>query len=300
MRVTKKRVNVIFTLVVTAIVVALGGITIMAGEVKRTSDYDLDTEHEISVLSHNLRLTAFDEMFTDNSIVRRLGRMEDLCRTYDADIKCFQEADLVWRNKLKSIFPANEYYVTYQKNTKGLSNPIFVKKSKFDLIDSGYLLLNEAYVADNGKKQESRTASWVKVRDKDTGKTLTMINTHLAFNTKIQIDSCNMMKEFGKNAGTDGYLISGDFNFSMSAKKKYNILATNGSKDMAYAAIKEGKTGVMSTTCHGFGNSDENSRIDFFFGSNNLIAKMYTVVNDLFRDGFASDHYGILTYIDID
>ena len=73
----------------------------------------------------------------------------------------------------------------------------------------------------------------------------------------------------------------------------------NGTKDMAIAATKEGKTGVMTYTCHGFGNAPKMERIDFFFGSKNLTSKMYTVVNDLIDGQYASDHYGILTYIDI-
>ena len=269
-----------------------------ADTIKRTCDYNLNINHEVSVLSQNLRLTAIDEFFTNNSILLRLGRVEELCNRYDADIKCFQECDFTWRTKLGRLFPKDEYFVCYQKNSNGLANPIYVKKSKFDILDSGNILLNDVYTY-NGKEYESRIATWVKVKAKDTGDTLTMINTHIAFHEDIQVSSCKKIKEFAQNAGTDGYLICGDFNFAMDKISRYEIMSKNGSKDMAYAALNEGITGVMSSTCHGFGNAKSYSRIDFFFGSDSLTSKMYTVVNDMFDNGFASDHFGILTYIDI-
>ena len=68
---------------------------------------------------------------------------------------------------------------------------------------------------------------------------------------------------------------------------------------MALAATKEGNTGVMTHTCHGYGKARDMQRIDFFFGSDSLTSKLYTVVNDKIDGQYASDHYGILTYVDI-
>lgn len=291
-----------------AVVVVLGAAGILSSKasVLRTKDCDISAEHEISALSQNLRLTAVFDDGWDNFVMNRYGRVETLCNNYDADIKCFQEADYMWRMKLNSMFNEEEYYHNYYKNSKGLANPIYVKKSKFDMIDSGNFIVSEEYereVTKDGEtkmvKYESRIATWVKVKDKNTGKTLTMVNTHLAFHEDVQIASCTKIMDFVGRCGTDGYLICGDFNFNMHKTSRYSIMTAGGTKDMAIAATKEGKTGVMSYTCHGFGKAKEMQRIDFFFGSESLTSKMYTVVNDLIDGQFASDHYGILTYIDI-
>ena len=298
----------IVSLCTLAIAVVLGTVGILTSKasVLRTAECDISAEHEISALSQNLRLTAVFDDGWDNFVMNRYGRVETLCNNYDADIKCFQEADYMWRLKLNAMFNEDEYYRNYYKNSKGLANPIYVKKSKFDMIDSGNFIVSEEYereVTKDGEtkmvKYESRIATWVKVKDKNTGKTLTMVNTHLAFHEDVQIASCTKIMNFVAKAGTDGYLICGDFNFNMHKTKRYNVMLQNGTKDMAIAATKEGKTGVMTYTCHGFGNAPKMERIDFFFGSKNLTSKMYTVVNDLIDGQYASDHYGILTYIDI-
>ncbi len=298
----------IVSLCTLAISVVLGTVGILSSRasVLRTKDCDISAEHEVSVMSQNLRVTAVFDDGWDNFVMNRYGRVETLCNTYDADIKCFQEADYMWRIKLNAMFNEDEYYHDYYKNSKGLANPIYVKKSRFDIIDSGNFMVSDIYekeVTKDGKKEiveyEDRYATWVKVKDKNTGDTLTMVNTHLAFHEDVQIASCNKIIDFVSKCGTDGYLITGDFNFNMHKTSRYSIMTSKGTKDMAIAATKEGKTGVMSYTCHGFGKAANMQRIDFFFGSDSLTSKMYTVVNDLIDGQFASDHYGILTYIDI-
>ncbi|MBE5934955.1 MAG: hypothetical protein E7262_04105 [Lachnospiraceae bacterium] len=263
----------------------------------RTEDCDITARHEVSVMSQNVRVTAFEDGW-DNLVFKRYNRLEELCNKYNADIKCFQEADAGWRMKLNAMFKEKDYFHDYYKNSKGLANPIYVKKSKFNILDSGNFILSQAYERD-GEKYEDRIATWVKVEDKTTGDTLTMVNTHLAFHQDVQIQSCNKLMDFVKKANTDSYLITGDFNFDKNASSRYQIMTSNSTKDMALAATKEGKTGVMTYTNHGFGKANKYKRIDFFFGSKSLTSKMYTVLNDLAKGEYISDHYGILTYIDI-
>jgi endonuclease/exonuclease/phosphatase family metal-dependent hydrolase len=239
-----------------------------------------------------------NELTTNNNVFLRYSRIEQLCNNYDADIKCFQECDKAWRFKLNRMFSDKEYFVEYMKNSNGLSNPIYVSKDKFTIIDSGNFELHEPYEL-NGKQYESRIVTWVKVQSKVNGETLTMINTHLSLHNSRQIPSCEKIMKFTKDTNTDAYLIAGDFNFTMNHSKKYGIMTSNGTKDMAYAAKNEGITGVMTTTCHGYNSKDDHRRIDYFFGSATLTGKMYTVINELYNGGFASDHYGILTYVDI-
>ena len=70
-------------------------------------------------------------------------------------------------------------------------------------------------------------------------------------------------------------------------------------KDLAISAESEGIQGVTGGTFHDYGKETNPGRIDFFFGSASIVSKMYTVLNDTYDGKYVSDHYGILTYIDI-
>lgn len=259
----------------------------------------LNVEHDISVLSQNLRSESKDDG-ENNQIKQRKDRINQLLNNYNTDIVCFQECTKKWKRELTFMLNPFEYECVYQYNSKGLCNPIYVKKDKFEVLDSGNMQVSDEYVNSKGKLQETRIATWVKVKDKESGETLVMVNTHLALDDEVKKQSCTMIKDKVNELDSDAYLICGDFNFDQySNKDAYNIMTSNGSKDMCIASATEGIQGKNEGTFHKFGKyaPEDRSRIDFFYGSDSLNSDLYSVVNDTYNGEYASDHSGILNYI---
>jgi endonuclease/exonuclease/phosphatase family metal-dependent hydrolase len=249
---------------------------------------------EVKVLSQNIRVNNANDG-VENSLQMRYPRLCQIVSKYNADINCFQECSRDWKPYIDLIFSKWKYYSVFMKTNVGHCNPVYVSKSKFDLLDSGSFKISEAREGiDYG---EDRVASWAKVKDKATGKTLLIMNGHVSTVNSYQADSCSRMIEFAKAQNVDEYLLCGDYNFTMNSNPTaYNVM-TADAKDMAVAAKTEGTQGVTGGTFHNWGKRTNNIRIDFFFGSPTLVSKEYTVVNDMFNGQYASDHYGIFNKV---
>ncbi len=277
-------------------VVYLGFIGGSKADVRRTADLDLDIDHEICVLSQNLRVASSKDG-VENTILKRKDRLAIELDRYNPDIRCFQECTMEWQGYLTQEMNTLEYANIFNFNNKGLCNPIYVKRTKFRVLDAGSILLSERTSA---KSDESRVASWAKLKHRKTGKTLLMVNAHLGLDLAIQQDSCRKLMNLVSNSDADGYLICGDFNFYKDYNPEaYKIMLSNNTKDMAIAASGEGIQGITGGTFHDYGRKTSPKRIDFFFGSSNLTSKFYSLVNDTYNGYYMSDHYGLLNYIDI-
>ena len=263
----------------------------------QTSQMDLAIDHEISVMCQNLRREYTTKDGVGNNTIIRYYRILNQFNNYDSDIYCFQECTKTWQILLDLKFSSNDYYKVIFYNNNGLATPVYAKKTKFDLLDSGVFELSDRSSANN---TENRISCWAKLKDKESGKTLAVYSGHYAFSKTIQVDSCERIKEQAKLANVDAYIACGDFNYSkITNPSAYEVMTSDGTKDLAIAAESEGKQGVTGGTFHNYGKETNPSRIDFFFGSENILSKMYTVINDTYEGKYVSDHYGILTYIDI-
>lgn len=256
-------------------------------------------DHDVSIMTQNLRAVNLAKDGENNDYDARAPRVFNQVQKYDTDIVCFQECTKDWKSELSGMFGPLKYACVYGYNSAGLCNPIYVKRDKFKVLDSGTMQLNDVYEL-NGKKQESRVASWVKVKDKQTGKTMVIMNTHFDVKSKnVQVESAKLIKEKVAELNADDYIVTGDFNLDKDSNKEaYNIMTSNGSKNMAEASKTEGIQGRNEGTFHNFGKVPVQNRkqIDYFFGSDSLNSDFFSVVNDTYNNEYVSDHNGIVNY----
>ena len=185
---------------------------------------------------------------------------------------------------------------------KSLKKEVFLfcddkNMDKFKFLNAGNFIMTED---SSDTYNESRVASWVKLKDRKTDKTLVMVNAHLATEASRQVTSCQKIMDLVKQQNADGYLVCGDFNFSMSSNETcYNMMLGDGGKDVAVAAATEGVQKYTGGTFHNFGKVQNPKRIDFFFGSGSIQSNLYSIVKDTYEGYYPSDHYGILTYVTI-
>ena len=115
----------------------------------------------------------------------------------------------------------------------------------------------------------------------------------------VQVESAKLIKEKVAELNADDYIVTGDFNLDKDSNKEaYNIMTSNGSKNMAEASKTEGIQGRNEGTFHNFGKVPVQNRkqIDYFFGSDSLNSDFFSVVNDTYNNEYVSDHNGIVNY----
>ena len=244
----------------------------------------------ISIMTHNIYYQKIDER-------KELVKQELLY--LQPDLFGAQEAKPAWIEFLdKELSGYGRIGVSRSKDGKGEYTPIYYKKDKFNLIDSGtFWLSNTPNVV--GSRFEGanndRIATWGLFEIKATGKKLLMLNTHLdTASEEIRTLELELIFEFLKDYDKYPIYMTGDFNFQRHFST-YSLM-TSEYRDCEYLAESQMSKGV--NTFNGFGNN--NSMGDYVFtdshNSNKIIC--HKVINekrfgDFTFDGYVSDHYAV-------
>ncbi len=113
-------------------------------------------------MCQNLRKEYTTKDGIGNNTILRYYRIVNQFNNYDSDIYCFQECTRVWQVLLDYTFNNKGYYKIIYYNNNGLATPVYVKKSRFDLLDSSVFNLSDRSSKDN---TENRISCWAKLRD---------------------------------------------------------------------------------------------------------------------------------------
>jgi len=153
---------------------------------------------------------------------------------------------------------------------KGEYTPIFFRKDRFKALDKGNFWLSETPDVAGSKGWDAaleRVASWVKLKDKKTGKVFMAVNTHFDHvgQTARKESAKLIMRKIQEIVGDSPAVVTGDFNIT-DKNEAYKTMVTNDfvMKD----AYKESpvRCGV-NYTYHNYSNipADKASKIDFIF-----------------------------------
>lgn len=96
-----------------------------------------------------------------------------LLLNYSPDVAALQECFDRWNNQLPELLAEEYEYVCYKRNDS-VSNrsPLIYKKSKLNLMDSGYVDLDQTLT------NNRRVVTWAVFEDKATGKQFAVLGTH--------------------------------------------------------------------------------------------------------------------------
>lgn len=255
----------------------------------------------IKVISQNLRVNSSADL---HGAADRHTPLKNILLACDADIIGFQEADATWQSYLPSDFSAYSYVWTWRglgsnNTTQGKeATPVFYKKSKFDLVDSGSFWLSSTPGSPSYCFNESmnRIVTWVKLRVKTTGEIICYFNTHFPLDEDSRNQSVAVLKEkvLSITGGLLPTYITADYNMTRGSSP-YNLM-TAWCQDLGSAAQTDATNN--SGTFNGF-SVTPTSLIDFCFGFTERTAvPYYKVVLDTYTDSSGrvcppSDHYAI-------
>ncbi len=249
---------------------------------------------DVRIVSFNLRCVGTG----NTSVAYRQSLLITQLLEVDADSMGFQEANIEWLTLLKEGLKDYDYVgrTRFDGNFLGEASPVFYKKDKYNLLDSGTFWLSKTPDRVGSKdwgSQNIRVCTYALLENKETGLTYVHMNTHLdhisslARENQMQVILDRMQNYINEYP----VVLTGDFNDgvgSVTYKK-----ATGVFTDARVAAPVTDNT----PTYHGYGVTK--SLIDFVFINDKVEPLVYHVIDDKLKDVYLSDHYGIYSDLKI-
>lgn len=162
--------------------------------------------------------------------------------------------------------------------TKGEYSPIFFNRAKYEVLDKGNFWLSETPDAVGVKGWDAaieRIATWVKFRDKKTGKIFMAVNTHFDHVGKVaRKESAKLiMEKIQQIVEYDPAVVTGDFNITEN-DEAYHTMTTNRFKMKDAYHVTDCHKGATHTF-HSFCRIDRQDceKIDFIFVTPNIHVK---------------------------
>ena len=234
---------------------------------------------------------------------QRLLRVVKALQNAAPDTFGLQEATPYWIEMLTRELGNDYAFVGEGRDggNKGEYSPVFYRKSKFNLLDSGTKWLS-ATPDEKASKFESssmpRIFSYALLESKADKSRYLHINTHLEHsNPTAREEQIEVLAAFARKHGEQPILITGDFN-SEYMHKPYAVLTANGFCDSAKIAR------VAQNTARTFLGDIKTpvsfeKVIDFCFVKGVKQVTLYRVITDKIDGEFPSDHLPVYTEFEL-
>ncbi|MBQ3007236.1 MAG: endonuclease/exonuclease/phosphatase family protein [Clostridia bacterium] len=249
---------------------------------------------DITVMSYNVYIKGSGEKSPEN----RTPLVAENIKKYSPDSFGLQEADEGWMERLPAIMTDYAYVGIGRDSDEGggEASPIFYKKDKYELLDSGTFWLSKTpEKASRGwDAMFKRVCTFAILKDKQTGFTYAHFNAHFDHLGVIaRLESVAVVAaKIAEIAPGLPVVFSGDLN-DYEGGDMYNRVLESGLKDTKYLA--EAVSGG-NVTYHGYSELVEKAApIDFIF-TNALSTKVqsYAVVSEEINGIYASDHHPVV------
>ena len=175
-------------------------------------------------------------------------------------------------------------------------NPIFYKKDKLNLVESGTFWLSET--PDKPSRSwdagYDRICTWVLFQHKKTKEQFYVFNTHFDSKGKnARVNSAKLLNEkINKMAGDKSVFVTGDFNFQPASAPYAETISQNLSDSRKIVESEPtGSEGTMNGFRYG---ATFKRRIDFIFVNQKVKVKKYEVINYSKDEIYPSDHFPVI------
>ncbi len=209
------------------------------------------------------------------------------------------------KNQLDDISNALPEYDRYgvgrdDGKDAGEHSAIFYRKDKFALLDKGDFWLSatpDKPTLGWDARCCKRICSWVKLKDKQTSKTVWVFNAHYDHEGKIAREESSklVLQKIQALAGKDMTVFMGDLNGGHDSEP-YKIIATSGMLKDTYGMVAHPYTNNPSFQAFGKQLAGDNI-IDHIFVSQQFRAIRWGILSDSYRGKYPSDHFPVLAEI---
>lgn len=266
-----------------------------------------DSNPESIRFDETIRAMSFNILSDDNKEhpwIERKGRVASMIRFHQADLIGLQEPSLSQIDDLAKILPEYEIVPGIASGKEGqFYDPILFRKSRFVLISTGTFYLSETPEAASlgWDAKLVRSATWVQLNDKKSGKPFYFFNTHLDYYGRLARDESARLlkKKIQEIAGEAPVVLTGDFNLfpQIGGAETYQILTERSSPGRLVDAQTStlfphhGPTGTWS----GFKEAGQPGiKPDYIFVTPQIEVYLHGILGDTFDGQFPSDHLPVI------
>lgn len=265
-----------------------------------------EKEIKVNVMSFNIRMDNPEDSL--NNWKYRKDVAAQIIKDQNIDIVGTQE---VLNNQLQDLLerlPDYNYIGVGREDgkQKGEYAALFYKKERFEEEDSGTFWLSETPDVAGSKGWDGaceRVASWAVLKDKETGKKIFAINTHLDHvgETARQKGVTLLIDRAKQLSNGLPVIITGDFNAERESGVIKHALDPNNSMQLFDSYAIASTTDNAKWTFHDFGKLPEEERpyIDYIFVNKSVIVDEYKVMDEKLNDIYLSDHCPIVAKLTI-
>ena len=248
----------------------------------------------LDVMSFNIRCGSCEKPDDVNHWDRRKYLVADLIRKQQPDLIGLQEAELFQVRDLAAMLGNYEWIGVGRDDGKeqGEANAVLFRKARFKLLTQETLWLS-ATPGQIGKGWDAalnRTASIVRLRDRDSAQELFLLNTHFDhLGQQARMESSKLVVGLVRSmAGKLPVIVTGDFNYTRQFAG-YAIVA-DLLRDAEQIAGRQAQGGTISF--NDFGKSIEpDKKIDFIFVNDDVEVVSHRIITDRYQGRYPSDHY---------
>jgi len=255
----------------------------------------------VSVMSYNIRCGLCEPKESPNNWEKRKYLLAHLIKTHSPDVIGLQEAEIFQVEDLVEMLDDYSWIGVGREDgkDKGEATAILFRTARFSLQGQQTLWLSQTPLqASRGWDAAfRRTLSIAKLLDAQTKQPLYIFNTHLdnEGETARQEGAKLLLSEIAKIEATAPIILTGDFNFSATAKGYEIITQVLADAEKTSATPATGG----SKTFNGFGESKEpDNKIDFVFVKKSLKVQRHQVDTTTYNNLYPSDHYPVIVSVD--
>ena len=250
----------------------------------------------LKVISFNIR--SCDDG-NGHSIPERAPRLFSVTLPYDADVIGLQEYTPCWEEHIDKYFCDNyELFNKHRTDTGWIeSAPMLWKKNKFDCVKRGYFWLSDTPEVMSGGWDDyahNRICIYAVLKDKQSGKAFTFMNTHLGFGEENQVKSIKLIQKYAEGISPYPTLITGDFNMTPSSRPYAEMVKKLSDANGLTANDRR-------PTYHAYNTQNcLDGHIDYCFVTKDISPIAFKIIDELVEGKYPSDHYGIYTELEIE
>lgn len=223
----------------------------------------------------------------------RDARVIKIVLDYLPDTVGFQEASPSWMTTLKNGLSGDYAWVGVGRDggNNGEYNPIFYKKDKFTLIESGTRWLSDtpAVVSKYSESSLNRIYTYALLERKADGLRILVVNTHFDHTSaEARNKQAAVLKAYLEKNTKYPVILTGDFNTTEDSSA-FNTVTSAGVVDSKRIALSS----QSSATFTNFGSA--NKVIDFIFVDPvSTSVSSYRVCSEMIDGNWPSDHHPVL------
>jgi endonuclease/exonuclease/phosphatase family metal-dependent hydrolase len=254
----------------------------------------------VNVLSFNIRYNNPDD--GEHAWPNRKGMVASVVRFHAADLVGMQEVLRSQIDDLTVLLPNYSWYGVGRNDGKnsGEFSPIFYRRDRFQLLDSGEFWLSKNPDQIGSKSWDAalpRIATWVKFRDRESKQEFIHLNTHFDHRGEVaRARSAELILDRLKTlSGNMPAVVTGDFNVppeSEAYATMTSMLVDSKLESVSEPHGPEGTFGGFTVKV-----DDTGDRIDYVFVAEGTKVLRYAALSDQWDGRYPSDHLPVLAEI---